>query len=50
MRRISPMLELIASPSTAMQQLFSRLRKKYMDEANPAANGIQYAPMDILLR
>jgi hypothetical protein len=33
-----------------MQQLFSRLRKKYMDEANPVANGIQYAPMDILLR
>lgn len=31
------------------QALFTRLRKKYMDEAAPAVGGIQYAPMDILL-
>lgn len=36
--------------SWSAQQLFGRLRKKYLDEANPATGGIQYAPMDILLR
>jgi hypothetical protein len=31
-----------------VEQLFARLRKKYMVEGD-AAGGIQYAPMDILL-